>query len=332
MKKKVSRDLIIFIILIPVFLWSAFQISSRLGGNLPKYSVLNKSKTGLSVFYDTLGSLKYPIGRSLKALTLENEAAVQIAAQGGDFDVNDEEVKAWVEGGGILIYLANEKYPNIKYLGTLDIKGSLMQYKFSRGMLIVAYAENLTNVKLTKDTKYAYELFQVIHDHKDRKIYFNEAHLYSASGSKSLWDAIPVELKYIIYQLLFVIAAYIYYRGKGFGKPVPLYEEVERGENEYLYSAAVLYKAAGAWDIMLDNYYKSFLNKINSSNEDWLEYWEREKLPSIDKAKEVYDFINGNKGRVKTKEYIHMVSLLERLSQIFEKRRETYWKILRKTL
>lgn len=332
MKKRVSRDLIIFIILIPVFLWAAFGLSSRLGGGLPDYSVINKSRTGLSVFYEVLKELEYPAERSMKTLTEENEETVQIAASGGDLDINDMEVMSWVGRGGTLFYLANEEYPYIDYKITPEVRSGLQLYKYNRGMLVVARADNLTNIKLTKDTDYAYGLLELIHEYSGREIYFNEAHLYLNPGSKSLWDAVSAEFKYIIYQLVIVLAACIYYKGKAFGKAIPLYEEVERSENEYLYSASALYRAAGAWDIMLDNYYRNFLTEINSKDEEWLEYWEREELPSLDKAKEVHEFLNRSGRRPRAKEYIHVVSTLEKLKKIYKKRREAYWKTLKKTL
>lgn len=331
MKKRVSRDLIIFIILIPIFLWVTFQLSSSMGNSLPSYSIVNKSKVGLSVFYETLRELNYPVGRSLRTLTLENVETVQIATIGGGFDINDPKVKEWIGRGGTLIYLTKEKYPNIDYVVAPEINLSLAQYDYLKGILIVSNVDNLTNKTLTKDTEYAYQLFERLHAYENRDIYFNEAHLYSSSSSRSLWDAIPTEFKYILYQILLVLMAYLYYKGKGFGKPIPLYEEVERTENEYLYSAASLYRVAGAWDLMLDNYYSNFLNVINCRDEDWLEYWEKEKLPALDKAKWVYDFINNKKVKVKPKEYIQVVSTLEKLNKIFEKRREAYWKTLKKT-
>ncbi|MDF2671875.1 MAG: hypothetical protein K0R09_140 [Clostridiales bacterium] len=331
MKKRISRDLIIFIILIPIFLWVTFQLSSSMGNRLPSYSIVNKSKMGLSILNETLRSLNYPVGRSLGALTSENEGTVQIAVIGGSFNINEPKVKEWIGRGGTLIYLTNEKFPNIDYEVNPEINGSLSLYKYTMGRLIVANVDNLTNKALMKDTGNAYELFEIIHTYRDNGIYFNEAHLYSSSSSRSLWEAIPTKFKYIVYQIIMVLAAYIYYKGKGFGKPIPFYEEVERTENEYLYSAAALYRGAGAWDLMLDNYYKNFLKVINCSDEDWLEYWEMEKLPALDKAKGVYDFINNRKTKVKAKEYIQVVSTLEKLNKIFEKRREAYWKTLKKT-
>lgn len=332
MKKRVSRDLIIFIILIPLFLWGSFELSGRLGGGLPDYSIINKSKNGLSIFYETLGELNLAAERSMRELTSENMDTLQIAAEGGGFDVNSEDVKDWVEGGGTLVYLGAGELYDLDYKAAAEDKHGMRFFKYGRGKVIAANAENLTNLRLIKDTEYAYRLYEVIFEYGDRDIYFNEAHLYSDKGGNSLWYAIPAEIKFVIYQLLLALAAFIYYRGKAFGKPIPLYEEVERSENEYLYSAAALYRAAGAWDIMLSNYYRSFLNVIPTEEENWLEYWEREKLPSLDKAKEVYDFIN-RKGRgAKAKEYIRVAKALERLMKILEKRREVYWKNLKKTL
>jgi hypothetical protein len=209
MKKRASRDLIIFIILIPVFLWAAFQISSSMGNKLPNYSIENKSKMGLSVFYETLRELNYPVERSLKALTSENEETVQIAVIGGDFDVNDQKVKNWIGDGGTLIYLTNESYPYIGYGVTPEVNGSVSLYKYPNGMLVIANVDNLTNKTLIKDTHYAYELLEIIHGYSSKGIYFNEANLYSNPDSKSLWDAIPAEFKYIIYQLLLVLAGWI---------------------------------------------------------------------------------------------------------------------------
>lgn len=332
MKKRVSRDLIIFVVLIPIFLWIAFQISSSLGGGLPSYSIINRSKNGISVFYEALEELKIPVNRSMRSLGDEDVNSVQIAAKGGDFDVNDETVKNWVKDGGTLIYLTNEKFPSIGYGVTPEIRENIFIYKYPKGTLIVANADDITNVKLARDSHNAYKLLEVIYEYSDKKIYFNESHLYSAAENPSLWSAVPVQYKYIAYQLLIALGFYFYYKGKRFGKPIPLHEEVERTENEYLYSAAALYRASGAWDLMLDNYYKSFLNAINKSDEDWLEYWEREKLPYLDRAKEVYKFIHRDSSRVKKREYINAVGTLDRLRNIYEKGRESYWKTLKGTL
>jgi hypothetical protein len=74
------------------------------------------------------------------------------------------------------------------------------------------------------------------------------------------------------------------------------------------------------------------LKAINCSDEGWLEYWENEKLPALDKAKGVYNFISNKKVNANAKEYIQIVSTIEQLKKIIEKRREAYWKTLKKTL
>lgn len=109
----------------------------------------------------------------------------------------------------------------------------------------------------------------------------NESYFYITSETKTLWDSLSMDQKFFCYQIILFLIAFFAYKGKRFGKPIPLYEEVERTENEYVYSAAALYKHAACWDLAAENYYKSFLRLINKSHDNWLEYWEEEQLPDI---------------------------------------------------
>jgi len=331
MKRKANNDLILFIILIALFLWVSFYLSSRMDNKLPNYSTLNKSSMGSSVFYETLRQLKYPIDRTIKPVNSYDSSNIQIVTQGGKLDVNSKEIKTWVEKGGILIYLTNGNFSFINYGAASEVKGKVTLYKYNKGLVINSDVSYITNKALTKQTNNAYELLQEIDSHSYKKIYFNEAHLYSARDTKSLWDYIPMNFKYIIYQLILVIMAFFYYKGKRFGKTLPLYEEVERIENEYLYSAASLYRQAKCSDLILNNYYKSFLKQMNKTDENWLGYWQDENLPSVSKAKKVYEFMHLQNEDLKVKEYLSIVTILEQLSCIIKKRREEHWKTLRRT-
>jgi hypothetical protein len=331
MKKSINRDLILFIILIPLFLWSAFYISIRVEGRLPAYSVINKSRQGCSVFYEALKKLKYSVDRSLIPIEGHDVNTVQIAAEGKILNIEDKEISAWVEKGGTLIYLTNSPLDSVIDQLAPEIKGSFNKYKKGKGQIIVYSASHFTNKALTENTSGAYELIKVIEEHEYKNIYFNESHLYSASNKQGLWDSIPLEIKYILYQLLIVIGAFFYYKGKRFGKAVPLYEEEERNENEYLYSAAALYKQAKCWDLMLENYYNAFLRELKSPSENWLDYWKQAELPSVNKAKRVYEFMHSSEEKRKPKDYMQTVTLLEQLTNILKKRRELYWKTLKRT-
>ncbi|MBU3144265.1 DUF4350 domain-containing protein [Clostridium sp. CF012] len=334
MKKKTNKDLILFILIVPVFLFLAFYISYRMEKSQPSYSVVNKSKMGYSVFYEALKQLDYPVEKALVTLNEYQNNSIQIIPPGGKFNINNQEVKQWVEKGGILIYLTPESEPNIGYAAPVETKGNIKQYIYHKGRIINVDADFMTNKTLIKDTTPAYELLKEISKLSYEKIYFNESYLFSAASTKSLWDAAPIEIKYIMYQIIIALAAFFYYKGKGFGKNIPLYEEVERSENEYLYSAASVYRQAKCYDLIVDNYYKNFLKGFAGvgSSEDWLEYWEKEKIPSLNQARSVYEFMKYKKNKIRPKEYIKIVTMIEHLNNILDKRSDTNWKTLKKTL
>lgn len=332
MKKKTNRDLFLFILIIPLFLFLSFYISARMEKNLPSYSVINKSKMGYSVFYQSLNKLNYPVERTLKQLISSKPNSVQIISLGGKFNINNQEVKQWVEKGGVLVYLTPETSESIEYATSIESKENIVLYTYGKGRIINADADFLTNNTLLKDTTNAYDLVEKIGDFPYEKLYFNESYLFSTASTKSIWDAIPIEIKYIIYQMLIVLVALFYYKGKRFGKAMPFHEEVERSENEYLYSAASIYRQAKCWDLMVDNYYKNFLKGFMGKEEEWLEYWEREKIPSLNQARSVFKFMNEKKNKPKVKEYIHVVTMIEHLNKILDKRSDLHWKTLKKTL
>ncbi|WPC44567.1 DUF4350 domain-containing protein [Clostridium sp. JS66] len=331
MKIKVSKDLVLFLIFIPLFLWCTLSISNSLNNKVPYYSIDNKSKAGYSVFFETLKKLNIPVDRTLNFIEDFDTNSIQIVAQGGNFNINDANVEKWVSNGGVLVYLSTQNNLSTKYNKSSKVNGKMKIYKYDKGTIIMLNASYLTNETLINNTSQAYELLKEINNYKYEKICFNEAYFYTSIDKKSLWDSIPMEIKYLVYQFIVVLVAFFYYKGKRFGKVVPLYVEEERSENEYLYSAAALYRQAKCWDIMAENYYKNFLRKINYSNDEWLEYWNRENLPYIDKAKKVYEFMNIKQSRAKVKEYIEIVNMLEKLTNALEKRRDLYWKTLKKT-
>jgi hypothetical protein len=332
MKKKTNKDLILFVLVVPIFLFLTFYISNRMEKSQPAYSVVNKSKMGYSVFYEALKQLNYPVEKVLKPVNEYPNDSMQIIPPGGEFTINNQEVKQWVENGGTLVYLTPEIDQNIGYGAPVETKKNIKLYVYHKGRIINANADFMTNKTLIKDTAYAYELLEEISNLPYGKIYFNESYLFSSNSTKSLWDITPIEIKYIIYQMIIALVAFFYYKGKGFGKKLPLYEEVERSENEYLYSASSVYRQAKCYDLMVDNYYKSFLKGFVGNSVDWLEYWEKEKLPSLNQARSVYEFMKCKKTKIRPKEYIKTVTMIEHLNNILDKRSDKHWKTLKKTL
>lgn len=329
MNLKKNRELIIFLLLIPIFLFAAFYISSRMENNLPQFSIENKGSSGCSIFYEALKDLKLPAERTINSLSKQSTDSIQLVVPGGSLDINSEETKAWVEKGGILVSLSSGNLHVVEYGLPPKLKGTLSIYKYGKGAVIGGDINNITNKTIKDETEGAYELLSEMGRHDKKKIYFNENNLFSQGENKNIWDYMPLWAKFAVYQLILILLAYFYYAGRRFGKAVPYYEEVERSENEYLYSASSLYRQARAYDLILDNYYKRLLKEINSNSENLLEYWEREKLPSLNEARKLYEFMHTEKKR-KPKDYIQTVALMERLTNIIKQRRESYWKTLKK--
>lgn len=339
LKKRVNKDLIALFILIPLFFAGAFFISERFGSRFPDYSVNNKGASGFSVFFDVLKELDYPVYRTLEPVIAHESECIQMVAQTGGFDMEDHEIQSWIENGGILIYFADSNFRKAygdsmeDAFGTeAEAYGALKIYRVGSGTAVVADASGFTNKTMNNDTGDAYELVKLLTGFSPDKIYFNEAAMYTNKAKQTLWSYIPLELKFILVQLLLTLGLILYRKGKRFGKPIPLYEEVERSENEYLYSVASLYSQAKCWDLVLINYYKSFLRELKYPHDEWLNRWEQEYPDSVKKAMKVYEFMNKPLNNHSVKEYLQIVTILEHLKMIIRKRREISWKTMKKTL
>ena len=331
MQQKTNKDLIVFMILIPVFLVIALFIQNTSGSNIPSYSIDNKSKAGTSVFFQTLKELDYPVKRTMVPIDKSDIKDIQLVVPSAEFSIQSNAVKEWVEGGGTLVYFTQGDFLFINYGKLTSDADIIKEYEYGKGKIISANIKYITNGTLLRNKDNAYNILKKISEKEYNSLAFNETYLYMKTEQKSFWSSISPEIKFILFQVMVALIGLFYYLGKRFGKPIPLYEEVERVENEYLYSASALYRHAGCWDLIAENYYKSFLKQMNRSHENWLEYWKEQDLPMHSKAKSVYDFMHNQKPKVRAKEYAHIVNLLDQLSGILNKRRDSYWKTLKTT-
>jgi hypothetical protein len=330
MKLRSNKDLIVLIVLTSLFLFGAFVISNDIEDNHPPYTIDNKSEMGISVFYHTLRELNYPVKRTQETLESHDLSTIQVAAENYNFNINEDKIKQWVQRGGIIVYLSPRSFHGLEYDYVDEQYPDMMIYKFQLGKVIWVNADYITNSVLAQDTSTAYRLLQEIDKNPYEKIYFNQSHFITFDdGKKSLWGLIPMDIKFILYQMILVIIAFFYYKGRIFGKPIPLYDEVERTENEYLYSVSSLYRQAKCWDLMLESYYKSLLRQLRHSHETWLDYWENQGLPHLDKAQRVHKFMEQLKGRISAKESFQIIISIEQLKNSLKKRSDIYWKTLK---
>ncbi len=353
LKIKNKRDIVIFIIIIPIFLWLSLNFSANKNNKSIPYSILNKGSIGISIMYEAMKELDYPVKLTLERIENNNYDEVQIVItpiNNEKPDINNENIKNWIGEGGKLIFLSNE-WEDIEpdYGEEIDAFYSVNEKKsavfnYEEGAFLIGDSDLITNKTLAKDTDGAYWILEEIDEWSYKTIGFNEFYQYSKGENRSLWGDIPKGIKLMIYQLAFLILAIIFYKGRRFGKPIPFYEEVERTENEYVLSVASLYRQAGCWEVILENYYDDFLKeceKIFGRNEyigqKWIGFWEENNLPKLNKAKKFHSFIeNGmmserNRNR-KSKKYLEMISLTQELNKILEKRREEQWKALKRDI
>ncbi|WP_432403052.1 hypothetical protein [Wukongibacter sp. M2B1] len=351
MKIKNKRDIVIFIILIPIFLWMSLNFSGNKNNRSIPYSILNKGSMGVSIMYEVMKELDYPVKLALDKIedNIYDEVQIVIVPINNErIDINNEKIRNWIGKGGKLIFLSNEweeLEPNYgeeidAYYSANEKKSAVFSYK--EGNLLIGDSDLIINKTLAKATDSAYWILKSIDEWSYSIIEFNEFYQYSRAENKSLWADIPKGIKLMLYQLVFLIIAIILYKGRRFGKPVPLYEEVERAENEYIFSVASLYRQAECWEVVLESYYEGFLQecekifgKSKNSSQKWIGFWEEKNLPRLNRAKKLYDFIENGmideiSKRRKSKKYLEMISLIQELNKILVQRREEQWKALKR--
>ncbi|MGM0369509.1 MAG: hypothetical protein ACQEP9_03760 [Bacillota bacterium] len=313
MTKKLDKELVYLAVAVITFLVIIVVVYNYFGQNYPDYSVLNKSQTGYSIFYESLKREGYQVDRTLEAPSEHQAKTVQlIVRSNSEFDLaSNPQLEEWIKQGGVAVILA----PKLD-LEVLEV-GSGTVIKIDRSVV--------TNDYLLEDTSRAYSLVAKLADYEPQTIYFNEHNLFQMSDTKNLWDITPLLIKVLIYQLALVAIAFLYYQGRRFGKPKPLVSEVERSENEYLHSAAALYYQAECWDLLVEYYYNDFLNSLAYSQQNWLELWQQKDLPEFNKAKQLQQSLAELEEDVTRKEALKIISDLEELQEILNKRRDQYW-------
>lgn len=328
-----------------MLLWLTLTFTDDNEKSFKPYTVLNKGEKGVSVIYETLKELGYTANFILTEVESQDINSAQIVIEPKipyKLDLGNENIKNWIKNGGVLIYLT-PNWDEILFTYGTEIDNYTLNegkyakaYSYDKGLLVIGDPEIINNKTLITNTEGAYWLITQINNLGIRNISFNEFYHYFEGHKPSLWRDIPVGIKLTIYQVIIVIAIVIYYYGKRFGKVIPLYEEVERVENEYIYSAASLFKRGELREDVILNLYDDFLysfedslrSKNNHRSESWISVWEKEKLPDMNRARKLYDFIgtmNDNK-KISSKEMLEIVGIIEHLKKIIDKGREVHWR------
>lgn len=347
MKKRKQSSLVKGILLLGIVIIIVIIINAGLQKKKENtavyYSIRNNSTQGWSALYTTLKRTGLNVKEGFAPLSaLKHEDCIIMLE---DDAITEEEMRSWAKAGGMLVWIREpETLPQDSEYVVVEPVGE--------GMLV--YVNNsrlLTNGSLKNATECAYELYKTLNQYAQHKqIIFNEYYLYGQDHrSPTLWQITPDYIKGILIQLLIGGILLIICSAKRLGKAKCLVTEVERQENEYLYSVSNIYRKSQAWDLVLVSFYEKLLHtlrQLNSSEDSLIEIWKEEKLPNLEMAQQVMAYMapiltrneidssvdfketmhRDRRLKLKKKDALKIIEKLFYLMKIVNKRREEYWR------
>ena len=267
MNKK-AREILLFVFSIFIFLMVTIYTSSDKAVNYPDYTTFSANNGGASLLFDGLKAMGFPVEASLRYIndaTDINDIQIIIAPSFLYYDENQsQEIADWVLKGGNLLFFEEDLSFTREYLkNKIDFSnfitnGSFTRVKHGLGNIYFGNADEITNKALMESPEKGQIIVNIIGLHDYNKIYFNESY-HGYAVSERLWDGLPFMVKLACIQIFIITAACVLYFGKRFGRPLPLYEEDEREENEYVYTLSNLYIHAGMGEAAVNAYADKFL-------------------------------------------------------------------------
>lgn len=331
-----------------VILAVGFYIFTKLlSPNKTPNSFKNAGYLGNALYYDTLKELDYNVSYELSPIKPHPQEALvvlNVASAAEELtEVDYQLIFDYVRAGGQMLVLFLDTTMGDQHTPPPEsfkpIVDELVGQPFDKwvcgteGVLMYGSNEILGNISLSMDREVAYRTLQMLHPYMDQEgIVFNEYYLYVTQGGKrSLWKEMPQGVKVTLIQLLIACLWFIAYKGKRFGAPLKLYEEVEPDENQYAKAVGSLYYGAGHWEVLLDAYYQHLLNRIyrkyllymDVGEENWIAAFETANDKAYKSAKKVLHFMNAyhagelknlskRKTRKRMKEILIAIQNLER--------------------
>ena len=248
---KSSRLTLSIVLLLALFIgvsWGANQRVHNQGH--PDYTMFSRSEYGVSLLYDTLQQMGNPMGIMYQpvgdGLSINDVVFIIQPTNPRPTTEMAEDILTWVQQGGRLIYLENSQ-PNImdrvlrnEYYRAF---GSLRWYRFGMGEVVTGRANAIVNINLMTDPTYGEGIAYILSGWNPDRIYFAE-YYHGYHREHSAFSQMPLWLQLVAIQVIIAAAAIVWHLGKRFGSPIPLYEEIEREENEQVLTLARLYKQA----------------------------------------------------------------------------------------
>ena len=214
----------------------------------PVFAPFTTGEMGTSLFYDTLRHMGYTVVMASSPLTFYSDNRdVYVIIQPTNPIVSDEmaaEMMEWVRFGGRLIFLQNNAHPILeRHLQNHHRQqvGDFVIYYDGTGQVVIGQANTLTNRNLAQNSNPGATLHQIIHDWDAERIVF-PVYYHGVHPSETFFSQLPLIIRLVIIQLGVAVLALIWHHGKRFGRPIVVYEETEREENEQVRALARLYE------------------------------------------------------------------------------------------
>ncbi|PKM51820.1 MAG: hypothetical protein CVV02_04210 [Firmicutes bacterium HGW-Firmicutes-7] len=307
-KSTVKKVLLVILIIIVVGVYLLIQFQKS---NKTPNSFNNAGYLGNSLYYDTLKELGYKVSYEIEPIENINTkglVVLNVASNSNGLEDEDyEKIFQYVRDGGIMLVLFIDSIDRQidDSLVEIEEEHKLQPYRKwvsdTGGVLMYGSIDTTSNITVSTNREMAYSTLRMLHPYIDKEgMIFNEYYLYVSDGHRSLWKEIPQGLKFIIYQILLVIVLFFAYKGKRFGAPSILYEEVEPDEHQYAKAVGGLYYRGGHYEVLIDAYYKHFINKVyhkhllyyDVNENNWLTVFQDYKDIEYKTAKKVHDFMS----------------------------------------
>jgi len=309
MKKAKNRNLIILIAVLFFVLFGLSRLTDITSGfGYPAFTSFSTGRQGTSLVYDTLRIMGYSVSRDIAFLTADRPTDnVQFVIAPRHFgEAHAESLMDWVIRGGQLMFFSRGNWDehrlwrDITPDSSVAVAGGVV-HRVGFGTIFIGDARRITNISLLEaNGEYGQMIVDVLDTMNFRRIYFNEAY-HGYGQNATFFEILPRPLRLVVWQLAIIFIILIIHLGRRLGRVTPFYEEVEREENEYVFTLTNLYMSMGLGSTALAVYEKKFkkqaagyFNIIGESNlEQIYEQWRSEGKRSLDKLKYIIDN-NGN--------------------------------------
>lgn len=262
-KKVLKYAVVVLIIMAAGLIVYGFKDNLEQSVDYSSYSAEDK---GTKVLYLLAKEMGYDVNQYTRPARFLPDNATLVAIE-PDMDIlkgglEKKYLKAWIERGNVLFIISHDKYDFIQELGgtgfepfgLYDDDGS--KYSLGKGCIISFFDSSFYLNSGVKDIYPGVQFIDALEEGKNKTVLFDE-YLHGVGSGSNLWDILSFSSKLVVLQLLMALLIFIFMVSRRFGKPVVVFENVKRQENENLFALSNIYFKAKANSMALEIYLES---------------------------------------------------------------------------